>query len=53
MLLMVLAHAGAHLNNPNKALPGNVTPVVVPTVAFCALVLVDRKAWQPPYPPRA
>jgi membrane protease YdiL (CAAX protease family) len=54
LLLAVLAHVGAHLDNSNKALPGNVTPVLVHTVALCALavalVRLDPKAWRPPFP---
>lgn len=50
LLLAVLMHVGAHLNNSNKALPGNVTPVFVHTAAFCAaalgLYLLDRKVFQ-------
>jgi membrane protease YdiL (CAAX protease family) len=46
----VLAHVGVHWNNPMHALPEKVTPLVVYTVsiaiAACALVLLDRKAWQ-------
>jgi hypothetical protein len=51
LLIAVLARVGAHLNNSYQALPGNVTPLVVHTVAYgvVALVLVfgDRKAWRP------
>ena len=49
LLLAILAHVGAHLNNPFRALPGNITPFVIYTVAIAvvaaALVLVDRRAW--------
>jgi membrane protease YdiL (CAAX protease family) len=49
LLIAILAHVGAHLDNPARALPGNVTPFIVFTVALCvaagALVLGDRKAW--------
>jgi membrane protease YdiL (CAAX protease family) len=51
LLLAVLAHAGAHLDNSNRALQesGDGVPVLVHTVAFVALALVlvalDRKAF--------
>jgi membrane protease YdiL (CAAX protease family) len=47
LLIAILLHMGAHLNNSHQALPGNVTPAVIHTVAYCAvalvLVLADRK----------
>jgi membrane protease YdiL (CAAX protease family) len=54
LLVAILAHVGAHLNNPFHALPANVTPFVIYTVAMVvaafALVLVDRKIWRGPNP---
>lgn len=50
LLLAVLAHVGAHLDNPNRALPGNMVPVFVYTaavvVAACVVVIADRAAWR-------
>ena len=50
LLLAVLAHVGVHWQNPYRALPENVTPFLVYTVAIgvaaCALVLLDRKIWR-------
>lgn len=49
LLLVVLAHAGAHLNNSHLALPGNATPFFVHTAGYVlvaiALVLWDRDPW--------
>jgi membrane protease YdiL (CAAX protease family) len=49
LLLCVLAHAGAHLNNPGHALPGRATPMVIHTVAYVllavALIALDRGAF--------
>jgi len=48
---MVLAHAGAHLDNPTQALPGNVAPFLAYTAAIAALgailVGLDRAASGP------
>jgi uncharacterized protein len=56
LLLAILAHVGAHLCNPYHALPGNVVPFVVYTVAVAvfasAVVLGDRRAWRDPLPLR-
>ncbi|MBK7859075.1 MAG: CPBP family intramembrane metalloprotease [Archangiaceae bacterium] len=47
LLLMVLAHLGAHLNNSNQPLPGNAVPALVHSAAFVAFALlllaVDRR----------
>jgi membrane protease YdiL (CAAX protease family) len=52
LLLAILLHVGAHLNNPTHALPAKVTPFVIYTVALgvvaCGLVIGDRKAWGSP-----
>jgi hypothetical protein len=50
LIIAILAHVGACLNNPYHALPGNLTPFVVYTVAIAAaafaLVLGDRTVWR-------
>jgi membrane protease YdiL (CAAX protease family) len=50
LLLVVLANAGAYLNNPVKALPADGTPLLLHTaglvVAALAVVLVDREVWR-------
>ena len=50
LVLAILAHMGAHLNNSHQSLPGNTTPLVVHTIVFSilalALVLGDSKSWQ-------
>ena len=47
--MAILAHMGVHLNNPNQALPGNMTPFWINVVVYTVLgvaVLADRKAWK-------
>jgi membrane protease YdiL (CAAX protease family) len=50
LLVAVLAHAGAHLNNSGHALPGRATPIVLHTAAYvvlaAALLALDRGAWR-------
>jgi CAAX protease family protein len=54
LLLAVLTHVGAHLNNPGHAMPARYTPIVIHSVAYAALaiglVAVDRAAWRRPQP---
>ena len=50
LLIAILAHVGAHLNNPGHAPLGNEAPLVVYTIAIClvgcALLVLDPTAWQ-------
>jgi membrane protease YdiL (CAAX protease family) len=50
LLLAILAHMGVHWNNPTHALPANLTPFVVYTVAIavggCVVIATDRSAWK-------
>ncbi len=47
LLLCVLAHVGAHLNNPGHALPDRATPIVLHSIAYVvlaiAIVIADPK----------
>jgi membrane protease YdiL (CAAX protease family) len=49
LLVAILAHAGAHLNNPGRAANGEETPMLIYTLAIIvvggALVVFDRAAW--------
>ncbi len=46
LLLMILAHAGAHLCNPNQAIPGTVVPLALQTAGYVVVavlvVILDR-----------
>lgn len=50
LLLALVAHAGVHWNNPFRALPGEVLPIVTYTTAMVVtaalIVLIDKKAWR-------
>lgn len=50
LLLAVLTHVGAHLNNPGHAMPARYTPIVIHTVAYAVLagvlLVADRAAWR-------
>jgi membrane protease YdiL (CAAX protease family) len=52
LLLAVLMHVGAHLNNPGHAMPQRATPMLLHAAAYVALaavlVLGDREAWRAP-----
>ena len=43
MLLVVLAHVGAHLNNSHRALPGEVPPVVLHAFIYASLGLLAAR----------
>jgi membrane protease YdiL (CAAX protease family) len=49
LLVVVIAHMGVYLNNPVDALPGDVRPLMLHTLAFCALamclVVFDREGF--------
>lgn len=49
LLIAVIAHVSVHINNPTHALPGNLTPFVVYTVAIAlfglATLVFDQRAW--------
>lgn len=49
LLLAVLTHAGAHLNNPGHALPSRATPIIIHSAAFVVLAIVlvalERRTW--------
>ncbi len=44
LLLVVLAHVGAHLNNSHAALPGDELPVVVHAIIYAALGMLVMRA---------
>jgi membrane protease YdiL (CAAX protease family) len=50
LLLAVLTHVGAHLNNPGHAMPARYVPIVIHTVAYVVLgvglVAMDRATWR-------
>lgn len=53
VVMMLVAHAGAHLNNSHQTLPGNTLPSLLHTAGYVvvavALVLLDRRAWTSGY----
>ncbi|MBL9102963.1 MAG: CPBP family intramembrane metalloprotease [Myxococcales bacterium] len=51
-LVAIAAHMGVHLNNPNQALPADLTPFYLNIAVyglFAALALGDRQAWRSSY----
>jgi uncharacterized protein len=50
LLLAVLAHVGAHLNNPGHAMPARYAPIEIHAAAYAvlavALLALDRTAWR-------
>jgi membrane protease YdiL (CAAX protease family) len=50
LLLAVVVHVGAHLNNPGHAMPGRYAPIVIHTVAYvllaAMLLIFDKTAWR-------
>lgn len=52
LLLAVLTHVGAHLNNPGHAMPARYTPMVIHTACYVVLAVVllatDKAAWKRP-----
>ncbi len=56
LLIAVLAHVGAHLENAHLALPGDTLPLLVGTVVYAglgvALVYLDRRTFPLTFPPR-
>lgn len=50
LLVVVLAHVGAHLNNSHQTLPQDSTPLTLHaigwTIAAVAVLLADRKTWR-------
>jgi uncharacterized protein len=51
LVIVVIAHMGAYLENPSQALPANATPFILQAVGLgvvaVTLVLADRGAWRP------
>jgi hypothetical protein len=47
LLLVVLAHLGAHLNNSHRALPDEVVPLVVHAIVYATLGLVVMRGSLP------
>jgi hypothetical protein len=50
LLLAVLTHVGAHLNNPGHSMPGRSMPMILHASAYVVLAAVlvvgDRAAWR-------